>query len=397
MRTVKTVALFSGPVQVDAQGQARIPLELPDFNGELRVMAVAWDQNRLGHADTPLLVRDPLVIQAYLPRFLAPEDLSQLSLNVQNLSAAPGDYHIRLGASGTVALDGETDFVFAVTDTANQSTERLNYPLRGLEPGVGRIALQVSGPDFSLQRNWEITVRPTQAIVTERRASRLPPGETLAVNSALLQNYLPDTGRVQLSFATRPNLDVPGLLAQLDRYPYGCVEQTTSRALPLLYFNQVAQNWGSDGQADLRDRVQQAVQRILAMQRYEGGFGLWNADSPAEQWLSAYAMDFLNRAKQERYLVPESAYRQGLNWLKEGLADTDTSKQALVSKVYALYVLARAEQATLGDLRYLHDNNLHDIPTVLGRAQLGTALARYGEMGRAREAFEGRFRRCTNP
>ncbi|MEE4376828.1 MAG: alpha-2-macroglobulin [Candidatus Competibacteraceae bacterium] len=391
VRTVKTVALFSGPVKVDTQGQARISLELPDFNGELRVMAVAWDQTRVGHADAPLLVRDPLVIQGYLPQFLAPEDLSQFTLNVQNLSAAAGDYRIQLSTSGAVTLDGETDFVFSVADTATQNAERKLFPLQALNPGVGRITLQVSGPDFTLQRDWEIGVRPAQAIVTERRASRLSPNETLTANATLLQDYLPDSGQVQLSFATRPNLDVPGLLTQLDRYPYGCVEQTTSQALPLLYFNQVAQNWGSDQQASLRDRVQRAIQRILAMQGYDGGFGLWNADSSAERWLSAYALDFLARAKQENYLVPESAYRRGLNWLKDGLADTETTHQALLAKVYASYVLARAEQATLGDLRYLHDNNLHDIPTVLGRAQLGAALARYGEMGRAREAFEAAF------
>jgi len=394
VRTVKTVALFSGPLQVDAQGQARAPLQLPDFNGELRLMAVAWDQNRVGHADTPLLVRDPLVIQGYLPRFLAPSDLSQFTLKVQNLSAAPGDYRIQLSTTGAVTLDGETDFVFSVADTATQTSANKRFSLRGFDPGVGRITLQVAGPDFELQRDWEIGVRPAQAIVTERRASRLSANETLNVDAALLQDYVPDTGQIQLSFATRPNLDVPGLLAQLDRYPYGCVEQTTSRALPLLYFNQVAHNWGDDehaNQANLRDRVQQAIQRILAVQRYAGGFGLWNADSPAERWLSAYALDFLSRAKQEHYLVPESAYRRGLNWLKDGLANTETTSQALLAKVYALYVLARADQATLGDLRYLHDNNLYDLPTVLSRAQLGAALARYGEIGRAREAFETAF------
>jgi uncharacterized protein YfaS (alpha-2-macroglobulin family) len=48
VRTVKTLALFSGPVALDANGQAKIPLALPDFNGQLRLMAVAWDRNRSG-------------------------------------------------------------------------------------------------------------------------------------------------------------------------------------------------------------------------------------------------------------------------------------------------------------------------------------------------------------
>ncbi|MCP5459734.1 MAG: alpha-2-macroglobulin family protein, partial [Gammaproteobacteria bacterium] len=117
VRTTKTVALFSGPVAVDEQGRASIPLELPDFNGELRLMAVAWDGTQLGQANKPLLVRDPLVVQGYLPRFLAPEDRSQLTLNVQNLNAPPGAYRINVQASGAVALEGE-EWSFVVADSA---------------------------------------------------------------------------------------------------------------------------------------------------------------------------------------------------------------------------------------------------------------------------------------
>ena len=40
----RTVALFSGPVKLDAEGSARIALEIPDFIGQLRLMAVAYDR-----------------------------------------------------------------------------------------------------------------------------------------------------------------------------------------------------------------------------------------------------------------------------------------------------------------------------------------------------------------
>ncbi len=390
VRTVKTVALFSGPAPLDPQGQARIPLELPDFNGQLRLMAIGWDASRLGRAEAPLLVRDPLVAQVYLPRFLAPGDVSRLSLHLQNLSAPKGDYQVQLTAEGAVALDAATEFSFPVTDSADQNTEHRNFTLRGLDPGIGRIQLRVAGPNgFKLAHEWEISVRPAQAIASERQALRLPSGQAVGVNPDLLKNYLPTTGEVRLSFSTRPNLNVPGLLAQLDRYPYGCLEQTTSRALPLLYFQAVATAWtaGSGAATGLRERVQQAVQRVLTMQRYEGGFGLWNPENPVEPWLSAYALDFLSRAKQEGYLVPESSYRRGLDWLKGKLSDTELDADKLAARAYALYVLARTEQAAIGDLRYLHDNYLNKLPTALSKAQLGAALARYGEMNRAREAF----------
>ena len=238
-------------------------------------------------------------------------------------------------------------------------------------------------------------MRPAQAIVTTRAAKRLNPGESLRVGNELLADYLPGTGQAKLSFSSRPNFNVPALLAELDRYPYGCLEQTTSRALPLLYFNRVAEVWVGQNatEANLRARVQDAIQRILTLQDAGGGFGLWSPDSTVENWLSAYAMDFLVRARQEQYLVPESAYQRGLKFLQEQLNQDEFDEPQLGWRAYALYVLARVQQAAIGDLRYLHDNHLQKLPSALAQAQLGAALARYGELGRAKEAFAAALNR----
>lgn len=396
VRTVKTLALFSGPVTLDGNGQAKIPLVLPDFNGQLRIMAVAWDRNRVGWAETAPLIRDPLVARVYLPRFLAPEDQSQIAVAVQNLNAPPGEYRIRLSADGAVAVDEPTAFVFTVADSAVQNLEKRNFVLRGLQPGVGHIQLHLDGPNgFQLLRESEIGVRPAQTLVTARTAKRLNPGETLKLDNLLLSEYLPGTGEARLNFASHPNLNVPELLADLDRYPYGCLEQTASRALPLLYFNKVAQVWVGQNatEAGLRARVQEAIQRILTLQDPSGGFALWSPDSEIEDWLSAFAMDFLVRARQEQYLVPESAYQHGLKYLQERLSADEFGEEALPWRAYDLYVLARAQKAAIGDLRYLHDNYLQKLPTALAQAQLGAALARYGELGRAQEAFTAALHR----
>jgi hypothetical protein len=398
VRTVKTLALFSGPVALDANGQAKIPLALPDFNGQLRLMAVAWDRNRVGRAEAAPLVRDPLVARVYLPRFLAPEDESRVSVTVQNLNAPPGEYHIRLSADGAAAVTEPAAFTFTVADSAVQNHETRGFTLRGLQPGVGQVRLHLDGPNgFQLVRESEIGVRPAQAIATTRTAKRLNPGESLRLDKALLGDYLPGTGQARLGFSSRPNLNVPELLAQLDRYPYGCLEQTTSRALPLIYFNQVAQIWAGQNatEAGLRARAQDAIQRILTLQDAGGGFGLWSPDSEVENWLSAYAMDFLVRARQEQYLVPESAYQHGLEYLREQLSTDAFGEAELSWRAYALYVLAREQKAAIGDLRYLHDNYLQKLPTILAQAQLGAALARYGELGRAGEAFAAAFNRTN--
>ena len=69
--------------------------------------------------------------------------------------------------------------------------------------------------------------------------------------------------------------------------------------------------------ANVKARVQNAVYSVIERQRFDGGFGLWTSDSPAENWLSSYAMEFLLRAKQQGYAVSDYALQQGLKWLDD--------------------------------------------------------------------------------
>src|SRR5262249_57826639 len=96
----KTVALFSGLVKVGAGGVANVPISVPDFNGELRLMAVAWSANKLGEASRPLTVRDPVVAEIVLPRFLAPGDHALAALNMNNVEGRGGTYVATVRTSG---------------------------------------------------------------------------------------------------------------------------------------------------------------------------------------------------------------------------------------------------------------------------------------------------------
>ena len=75
--TEKLVAFFSGPVKLDADGKAKVDFDIPQFNGTVRVMAVAWTKDAVGHATSDVIVRDPVVVTASLPRFLAPGDKAE--------------------------------------------------------------------------------------------------------------------------------------------------------------------------------------------------------------------------------------------------------------------------------------------------------------------------------
>ena len=97
----------------------------------------------------------------------------------------------------------------------------------------------------------------------------------------------------------------------LDRYPYGCAEQTTSRALPLLYVSELAAGAGMEDDPALRERIQEAIYRVLNYQSSSGSFGLWGPGS-GDLWLDSYVTDFLTRAREQGYDVPAQAMLQAL-------------------------------------------------------------------------------------
>ncbi|MCK4869258.1 MAG: alpha-2-macroglobulin family protein, partial [Alphaproteobacteria bacterium] len=383
--SVKTVSLFSGIVAVGDDGFVTVPLEVPDFNGRLRLMAVAWSKSAVGSAETDMTVRDPVVSQVTLPRFLAPGDEAQVSVSVHNVDGPAGKYIVTFEAEGAAGMDGG----IMNFQLASDARRNLKWSLSGVGLGVGALTLTIAGPDgLKLVRDWEIAVRPAQTRITKQVSSRVQAGQRQTLAANLLDEFIPGSGEAMVTLSARPELGLAKLLKSLDRYPYGCAEQTTSRALPLLYVAEVAESLGiAENSTVLRGRVQDAIRRIFTMQRSDGSFGMWNAHGNREEWLSAYVMDFLTQAKELKYPVPEYPYQRGLKWLKNSVDAADYRGATLPSRTYALYVLARAGQVRPSDLRYLHDVYLTQIPTALGRAQLGAALALSGDKKRAASAF----------
>jgi uncharacterized protein YfaS (alpha-2-macroglobulin family) len=400
---IQVLSRFSGLVRLDEQGQGRVALDLPDFNGRLRLMAVAWSQQRLGSASQTLQVSDPLVVSASLPRFLAIGDQAELSLLLDNLSAPAGEYRISLLGDEIIAPAPDQDQAQDQADLqlhlAQGQRRSLRLPIRAQSLGSGQLQLRLEGPQgYSYQRDLQLGVRGRFFPETRRHHQRLDPGSELLLDGRLLAGlHTTDAGQslsqsLTLSLSANPAVDVLGLLAELDQYPYGCLEQLISRAYPLLYARQLARDWGYRLDDLLEQRVQAAIYAILEKQASDGGFALWGgggvqgqASQASELWLSAHALDFLWQAKQTGYQVPQQAFKRGQDWLKQRLGYAGNDAETLAGQAYGHYALALMGVGRAEDLRYLARQRREALPSPLALGQLGAALALMGDPAGGKE------------
>ncbi len=386
--TQEPLARFSGIVKTGPDGKARIDFDLPAFNGTVKVMAAAWTKTKAGSASTEVIVRDPVVALVTAPRFLALGDRSQFSAEIDNVEGKPGDYALDLDIAGSLSAAPEAlRRTFKLESGARKS---LTIPVTATAVGRASVDLKLSGPGLALPQTLALDVSPgtsslyRRSVRTAWRRGKASPSRAIS-----LADFVPGTGGVSLAVSSLAGIDVPALLQALDRYPYGCSEQIVSRAFPLLYVNRLAKSEALGLDPDADQRIREAIEHVLARQDSSGAFGVWSAADADDMWLHAFITDFLTRARENNFDVPQKKFDAALERLRNLLANSsDIGAGQGAPIAYAAYVLARNGREVMGDLRYLTDAKLDAFESPLARAQLAAALALLGDRPRAEAVFE---------
>lgn len=380
------LARYSGVVTVAPDGSAEVIFDLPAFNGAVRVMAVAWSNGKVGRAEKDVIVRDPVVIAATLPLFLHAGDQTRLHLALDNVEGEAGDYTVDIDVRGPVTA--AADALRQTVKLAKGGRAEVTAAVSATGLGTATFDLRLTGPGgIDARQAMVLPVQPAVPAEHKRTVQQLADNGSVTLTGDLAADYLPATALVSVAVSPYGAFDVPALLKSLDRYPYGCSEQLVSRAMPLLYANKLAaeENLALDEAVDTRVRA--TIEKLLTRQDSEGDFGLWSADGD-DVWLDAYVTDFLTRARERGFDVPQPAFDSALDRLRNAVANTDDPDAKTGHEIaYAAYVLARNGRPVVGDLRYLVDQKLAAFTTPLGRAQLGAALALLGDQARAQPVF----------
>lgn len=397
---VNIVAQQAEPVALDANGEGTIQLAIPEFNGELRLMAQAWSSSEFGRGEQKLVVAAPLIAELATPRFMAGGDSARLALDVSNLSGLPQNLNLSLSSSGLVKLDGAATQALALK--AGERTT-LFIPVTALSGfGAGDIAVDITGLNLPGEqvapshRSWKIGVRPAWPAETRNFEAVMRSDEPWVVPASALSGLAPATLQGQLAIGSRPPLNIARFIRELYSYPYGCLEQTVSGLYPSLFTNHAQLTaLGIKGSSDAarRESIDIGIDRLAGMQRYNGGFGLWSKESPEEFWLTAYVTDFLVRASEQGYSVPQPVLERATGRLQRYLQDAsqidiyysnDPAASRFSVQAYAALVLARQQKAPLGALRALYEKKAA-AKAGLPLVQLGIALKLMGDAPRGNE------------
>ena len=361
----RIMSYWSGIKQANSSGEAEFEFDIPQFSGEIRLMAVSYKNESFCSKDEKMTVADPIVLSTALPRFLSPKDTLTVPVTVTNTTAKSATASALLKVSGAVQITGENQQ--SVTLSPN-SEKRLIFNVIGQPAiGVGKVTVEVSSMGEKFVDETEISVRPASSLQKITGSGSVTGGASQQINFGT-NDFIPSSIDYSLVVSRSPAIELVKYLSQLVQYPYGCTEQTVSAAFPQLYYGDMADmlHLNKSFKANANLNVQEAIRKIKMRQLYNGAVMLWDNEDTENWWATIYAAHFLWEAKKAGYDVDKNLIETMLNYINNRLKKRETimyyynrnlnKKIAPKEVVYGLYVLALAGRPNVSAMNYYKSN-----------------------------------------
>ncbi|MCK5844019.1 MAG: alpha-2-macroglobulin family protein [Victivallales bacterium] len=352
---VRNAVVWMDGLRSAENGVARVKLRVPDgFNGALRLMLLASDGDKFGSYGMTAKVAEPVMILPSASRFLAPNDEFVLPVEVFNRSGAELNDSLVLTLAfktpaGAYASFAAPKKAAVKIPDGNRTAEEFVVSAPG-EPGVLKLTLSIGSGKSKCVKTIELPVRPPNPYAAETGAGIVQPsnsGGSGVARISISEKWEPGTSETKLVVSESPFALLKSALENLDGYPYGCVEQTTSKAFPMLYLasfaDPAAKSTALPGvipsEDELKYYLASGIARLRTMQLVSGGFSMWPGGGKPFPYGGVYATHFLVEARKAGCAVDTETMEKALTYLK-GILGRSTFASSI--RCYAAYVLALA-------------------------------------------------------
>ena len=358
----KPVAYWSGLVDVD--GSREFTYTVPEsFNGSLRVMAVAVNDQATAAKSTRTTVRGDMVIVPNAPLALAPGDTVDVGVGLANNIAGSGKaapVALTLQASGGLEVVGDATQSLQVNERGEVSTKFKVRAKTGAATQLGSASLAFSAvhKNTRIQLTEEVSVRPASPYVTLVQAGSFQRSGRVASQADMYPNYR----RSDLAVSAAPWAFASGLMQYLEAYPHGCTEQITSQTFPAILLSnrpelvremQRGRTAQQGPMPEARKTLERYLTQLRARQTADGGFALWPG-AGADPFATLYAVQLLVEAKDHQLPVPADMLSKANAYLQSWLGSADSSLDGWRQRTQAVYLLSRqgmVAPAALANLR----------------------------------------------
>lgn len=362
-------------------------IKLPAYMGRVKVMVVATSPTlsdsgtgAWGSAEQSVTVRAPLMLLGTAPRSVSPGDVIVVPATAIATHDGIGEVNLSIKTGDRFEVVGPTT---QKTTIAKKSDRVVYFTLRVKEQGDDSgITINASGGGFTSRYSMQIPVRNNATPVSSSQSSRVAAGKSVTLKQQL--GGIASTRTLDVEVSALPPINMTRRMGYLENYPYGCIEQITSAAFPLLYLPSL-----SDLTAGEVTAARNNVLRVLSMyKRYatpDGAMGYWPGNQDPNAWGSIYALHMMTVAGHRGYELPTDLYNRLRSVISASAKRWQTSDYAHLNLVqaYQLYVLALAGEPEIGAMNRLRQGGeltesarwmLASAYAVVGRTDVGRAV-----------------------
>lgn len=398
----KTTVLFNPTLELQ-DGVAKTSFPLPDNLTSFRIMAVVITQtDRFGSDETSVRVNKPVMALPAMPRFARVGDSFEAGVVVHSHGQSAGEVTVTASVEGGAQLTGPAEQKVVINEGAPRE---VRFAFKAVKPGLTAFRFKASGGGASdgveeklpIELAVEMDAVATYGDTTDQRVEGITPPK----------DVYDDLGGMTVSMASTSLGGFDRGFQQLIEYPYGCLEQQSSRLVPFIALREIAGQFGvpwpgTDKKRaaandefnalintylfptlDVSDRkdpdevISATVKSILSLQTGDGSFLYWPSSMCSDPWTSTYATMALYRANEVGFSVPADRLARAEKYLTNVVGGNCGSCWSQLycgdeTRVFASYVLARMKKPKASS--YAEFYARRDKLSLFSRALLANAM-----------------------